>query len=178
MSWSRSIEAKRAALAALAFCLLALPARAEDATACRDFKWPLAIEKFWFAAGPAELKSGAAVGELEEGAFTVALQPTGELHFALPPETKPKSDQPLGAILAFGGVPTPGTYQVTLSEEAWIDIVQDGSYQPALDFSGAHGCPDLRKSVRFAFTQAPLVLQLSSASAASMKLAIRRLPSQ
>jgi hypothetical protein len=36
----------------------------------------------------------------------------------------------------------------------------------------------LRKSVRFEFAQGPLVLQLSSASAASLKLAIRRVPQQ
>jgi hypothetical protein len=66
---------------------------------------------------------------------------------------------------------------VTLSDEAWIDIVQDGAYRPSLEFSGVHGCPGLRKSVRFDFKQGPLILQLSSASAPSLKLAIRRLPS-
>jgi hypothetical protein len=176
MSWSPSIEAKGAALAALALCLLTVAARGEDAPACSQFKWPLATEKSWFAASPAELQSGAAMGRIKEGAFTVALKPSGEVRFALPPETKPEPDKPMGAILAFSAVATAGTYQVTLSDEAWIDIVQDGTYQPSLDFSGVHGCPGLRKSVRFAFKQAPLVLQLSSASAASLKLAIRKLP--
>ena len=91
----------------------------------------------------------------------------------MPPEGKPKPDKPLGAILSFATVATPGIHQVTLSEEAWIDIVQDGAYRPSLEFSGVHGCLGLRKSVRFDFKRAPLVLQLSSASAATIKVAIQ-----
>jgi hypothetical protein len=106
-SWSPSIEAKGAALAALALCFLAVAARGEDAPACSQFKWPLATEKSWFAAAaPAELPSGAAISELKEGSFTVALKPSGEVRFALPPETKPKPDKPMGAILAFSTVAT------------------------------------------------------------------------
>lgn len=68
----------------------------------------------------------------------------------------------------------PGRYQVTLSHEAWIDIVQAGAYRPSGEFSGVHGCPGLRKSVRFEFSAAPLVLQLSGASAPVIKIAIRK----
>ena len=59
----------------------------------------------------------------------------------MPPEGKPKPDKPLGAIVSFATVATPGMHQVTLSEEAWIDIVQDGTYRPSLEFSGVRGCP-------------------------------------
>ncbi|WP_119274157.1 hypothetical protein [Taklimakanibacter deserti] len=168
----------RTALAALALCVLAAAAQAEEAPACTQFKWPLAAERSWFEAGKlTELQSGASVGEAADGAFDLALKPSAEVSFALPPEGKPKPDKPLGAVLAFSVVAKPGTYQVTLSDEAWIDIVQDGAYRPSLEFSGVHGCPGLRKSVRFVFKQGPLILQLSSASAPSLKLAIRRLPS-
>ncbi|MGH8431166.1 MAG: hypothetical protein ACREUF_12265 [Solimonas sp.] len=168
----------RSALAALVLCLLATAARAEEAPACAQFKWPLAAERSWFEAGNLKaLPSGAAIDTLAEGAFNLMLEPSTEVGYALPPEGKPKPDKPLGAMLTFGAVAMPGTYQVTLSDEAWIDIVQDGAYRPSLEFSGVHGCPGLRKSVRFDFKQAPLILQLSSASALSLKLAIRRLPS-
>jgi hypothetical protein len=176
MSWSRSTEIARAPFAGLVLCFLAVGAGAEDAPACREFKWPLATESAWLAANPAELKSGAAIDELKEGAFTVALKPSGEVDFARPPEGKASPDKRMGGMLSFSTVATPGTYQVTLSDEAWIDIVQNGVFRPSLDFSGVHGCPGMRKSVRFAFVRAPLVLQLSSASVASLKIAIRRLP--
>ncbi|MGE3873626.1 MAG: hypothetical protein AB7F74_11785 [Parvibaculaceae bacterium] len=167
----------RTILAALVLCLLAPAAQAEEASACAQFKWPLVIEKSWFGAGKlTELKSGAAVGEAADGAFNVVLEPSAGVGFVLPPEGKPKPGKPMGAVLSFGRVTTPGTYQVTLSDEAWIDVVQDGAYRPSLEFSGVQGCPGMRKSVRFAFKDAPLVLQLSSAAAASLALAIRRLP--
>lgn len=167
----------RAALAALVLCLLASAAQAEEAPACAQFKWPLATERSWFEAGSLNmLASGAAVGTLAEGAFALTLKPAAEVVYALPPEGKPKPDKPLGAVLTFGSVAMPGTYQVTLSDEAWIDIVQAGAYRPSLEFSGVHGCPGLRKSVRFEISQAPLVLQLSAASSPSLKLAIRRAP--
>jgi hypothetical protein len=68
-----------------------------------------------------------------------------EVSFALPPEGTPKPDKPMGAVLSFERVLAPGTYQVTLSDEAWIDIVQNRAYQPSLEFSCVHGCPACAK---------------------------------
>lgn len=167
----------RVALAAAALIALATSAAAQDKPPCEQFKWPLATERSWFeTADPKRLPSGGTRGELPEGAFVVALMPSADVAFALPPEGKPKPERPMGAVVPFGAVATPGRYQVTLSDEAWIDIIQAGAFRPALEFSGVHGCPGLRKSVRFDFEQAPLVLLLSSAAASSLKLAIRRLP--
>jgi hypothetical protein len=174
MSWSPLTEVSRAGVAALAMFVLAVAAEAEDPAACSQFKWPLATEKSWFEAGDLkDLQSGTAAGHLAPGAFTLSLRPSTEVSFALPPEGKPKADKHLGAVLSFATVAAPGRYQVTLSDEAWIDIVQDGAYRPSLDFSGVHGCPGVRKSVRFDFKRAPLVLQLSSASAETIKVAIQ-----
>jgi hypothetical protein len=169
----------RAPLAALALCFLATAAQAEDAPACTQFKWPLATEKSWFEAWKlTEVESGGAMGELAKGPSRSPSSPSGEVAFAMPPESKPKPDKALGATLSFSTVTVPGTYQVTLSEEAWIDIIQVNGYRPSLDFSGVHGCPGMPKSVRFEFKAAPLILQLSSASAPVLELAIRRLPPQ
>lgn len=176
MSWSRWIEPRRLAGAAALVLILATPATAQDQSACAEFKWPLAVERTWFEAA-GDLKayaSGAVLTELAEGALTVTLKPSAGIAFALPPEGKPKPDKTLGALLTFEEVTKPGRYQVTLSDEAWIDIVQAGAYRPSGEFSGVHGCPGLRKSVRFEFSEAPLVLQLSSASASEIKVAIRK----
>ena len=166
----------RRLVGALALLLvLASPAAAEDA-ACGKFKWPLTTEKSWFDAAT-DLKayaSGAAVDELADGALTVATRPMAEIAYALPPEGKPKPDKTAGALLTFAKVTKPGRYQVTLSDEAWIDIVQAGAYRLSGEFSGVHGCPGLRKSVRFEFAEGPLTLQLSSAAAPAVKVALRK----
>lgn len=177
MSWSRWTDPRRLIGAAVLLVVLASPAAAEDVTACGKFKWPLATEKSWFDAAT-DLKayaSGAAVGELADGALTVATKPMAEIAFALPPEGKPKPDKTAGALLAFDKVVKPGRYLVTLSDEAWIDVVQGGAYRPSGEFSGVQGCPGLRKSVQFEFADAPLTLQLSSASAPAIKVAIRKI---
>ena len=162
--------------ATLLLLILASPAAAEDA-ACGKFKWPLTTEKSWFDAA-ADLKahaSGAAVNELADGALTVATRPMAEIAYALPPEGKPKPDKTAGALLTFERVTKPGHYQVTLSDEAWIDIVQAGAYRPSGEFSGVRGCPGLRKSVRFEFVEGSLTLQLSAATAPAIKVAIRKI---
>jgi hypothetical protein len=174
MSWSPSIEAGRVAAAALALAFLAAAARAEDTAACDGFKWPLTVERSWFEAGDLKaLKSGDAAGTLAPGAFTVSLAPSTGVSFVLPPQGKSRPGKPMAAVLSFAMVAAPGLYQVTVSDEAWIDIVQDGAYRPAREFSGVRGCPGLRKSVRFEFERAPLAIQLSSASAAAIEPAVR-----
>ena len=136
---------------------LATSVHAEENPACAQFKWPLATEKSWFDTGKLEgLASGATVATLAEGAFTVTLKPATEVPFKLKPEGKPKADKPLGAIISFGAVKAPGRYQVTLSDEAWIDIVQADAYRPSLEFSGVHGCParDRKSGHRFSVDHA------------------------
>lgn len=166
MSWSRWIDHRALAVGAAALLFLAGSAAAQDKPPCEQFKWPLSIEKSWFEAdaGGKPHVSGTDLPEPTEGALTVALKPMADIAFALPPEGKPKPDRPLSALLTFAKVAKPGRYQVTLSDEAWIDSVQAGAYRPSGEFSGVHGCPGLRKGVRFEFTEAPLILQLSSAS--------------
>jgi hypothetical protein len=177
MSWSRWTDPRRLIGAAVLLLVLASPAAATDTAACGKFKWPLTTEKSWFDAA-SDLKayaSGATVGELADGALTVATKPMAGIAFALPPEGKPKPDKIVGALLTFAQVTKPGRYQVTLSDEAWIDVVQGGVYRPSGEFTGVHGCPGLRKSVRFEYGAGPLTLQLSSAATAVIKVAIRKI---
>lgn len=109
MSWSRWIDRAWAVAAVLAFFVFAGVAQAEDPAACGQFKWPLATEISWFDAGNLKkLPSDAAAGEAAGGAFTATLKPSAGSSFALPPEGKPKPDKPLGTIISFATVATPG----------------------------------------------------------------------
>ena len=90
---------------------------------CDHFKWGLAQEKAWFAASPAPLAAGAeaAVGAR---AYEVALKPEEAAEFVEPPRKKTPG--------AYGGMArTPalakGLYQITLSREAWVDVIQNGA---------------------------------------------------
>ena len=149
-------------------------ARAEDTGACAKFKWSIDREAKLFSAGPSRLASGGTFS-LENGAAAVDLQPADTVAFAVPPERKPAAGS-FGAVLQMASAPEAKLYEITLSGEAWIDVIQDGKPVKSGAFSGQEGCPGVRKSVRFPLAAKPTVVQVSNAKAATINLAI--LPAQ
>jgi len=168
---------KSAGIAILAAALIALASagQAQQALPCGKFAWPLDQEKAWFSGTLKTLRSGDAIAQLGDGAYAIEMQPMGAVKFQKPPETDPKSDQAYGAVIAVSNVPSTARYQVTLSDEAWIDILQNGAFAESVEHSGVKGCEGLRKSVRFAFEKGPLTLQLSGAPSPKLRLALKRL---
>src|ERR1700688_1527094 len=117
----------RIALALLTLFALLSPALADDG--CDKFAWPLARERALFAApDKPDVKAGETLPAIPKTAFTLRLQPGTEASFAMPPERKPRVETWFGGAVRFPGLEHPGIYQVMLSEEAWIDVVQDGRY--------------------------------------------------
>ena len=177
--------AKCAGALAVTFALaVSAPTLAQDAspsppsgmgTGCASFKWPLDSERKSFEdAGIETIVSGAARSGWKDQAFSLALQPDASVAYTVPPEKKKPSEEPrFGGNVDFPAPEKPGNYQVTLSSEGWIDVVQRGAALDAADHSGANGCPGLRKSVRFKVSDGPVVLQISDAQADSIKIAIR-----
>lgn len=155
------------AVAALTGAVLAAPALGRAEEGCAGFAWPLTREQAWFAASPAPLAEGAA---LSVGAASVALRPQTEIAFTAPPERPAKAVAPRGAVLRLS-LPA-GLYQITLSDNAWVDVVQDGARLAVAGFSGRTDCPGLRKSVRFRLAEGPAVLQLSDAAVERMLIAV------
>jgi len=141
---------------------------------CAAFKWPLTQESQWFtAANIPAAETGASFEAVPASALTVTLMDGAKAGFVLPPERKPKDGAPNGAVLHLT-VPDAGTYQITLSEDAWLDVVQNGALKPSSDFSGAKGCPNLRKSVRFTLEAGAATLQISGASVTHVLVAMRK----
>jgi hypothetical protein len=139
---------------------------------CESFKWPLDKERAAFDDATLEkAASGAARGPLTEQAFALTLVPVKDVAFTVQPGKK-KQDG-FGGLVAFDAPEKPGVYQVTLSGESWIDLVQEGKALNSSDHSGAKNCPGLRKSVRFMIGAAPVVLQISNAVADTIKVGIR-----
>lgn len=157
------------------FAAGAATAGAQEKSPCDQFSWPLDQERAWFSAPRNRARSGAELGTLTDGAFAVMLESADAVSYVLPPESAPKKPSSMGAVIGFAEVAKAGRFQVTLSDEAWVDMIQANAYTLSVEHTGVRGCQGLRKSVRFVLKQAPLVIQLSGASASQMLLAIRRL---
>jgi hypothetical protein len=68
-----------------------------------------------------------------------------------------------------------GKYQITLSEAAWIDAIQGGNYRRPSAFTGVLECTGARKSVRFDFDGAPLILQMTAVASDQISFTVRRI---
>ena len=156
----------------LAF-LAAAPAAAcaDEAPACREFAWPLARELAWLSDSKlSSVESGAAVAA--NGAESVKLRPMADVAFVLPPERSPKNPNSFGAVVRIEQPGKAGVYQITLSQEAWVDVVQRDARLKAVAFSGKQGCAGMRKSVRFDLAAAPFVIQISGSPVDRLNLAV------
>lgn len=166
--------------AAFALASMFAPALADDAqtkpegeaAACDHFAWPIKREKIWFAAKQLPTAHSGERFTMSDEGVLLELKPTKKFDFFLPPERPPKPESYSGNIVIFG-VMNPGVYQVTLSEEAWIDVFENGVRLKSTAFTGQKDCPGVRKSVRFELTPgAPITVQISNAVKDQIKLAI------
>jgi len=102
--------------------------------------------------GGVALTSATASPELEparlllEQAATVTLHPVGEVRFVRPPDRRLDVSS-YGGMLAVD-VREPGTYQVSLSAGAWIDMLKDGA--AIASTAHEHGGQCAAKMVSFA----------------------------
>ena len=144
-------------------------ATAEDAPACASFAWSMARERTAFASpNLSTLASGSALPS-DGGAAQLTLKPAAEIKLPVPSERPAKPDTFAGFVKAT--VPATGSYQVTLSDDAWVDVSQDGrSTLKPTAISGKAGCPDVRKSVRFALDAGSVTIEISRAPGPQIKL--------
>lgn len=162
-----------AAAASIALCVG--QAHADEPSGCAAFKWPVAAEqKLLDAPGLPTVASGEAFPGLGQGA-SVTLMPQGEVAYTIKPRRAPRSNPAHGAEMTLPAG-AGGAIQVTLSAEAWVDVVQGGKVLRSTAFSGTTGCPGIRKSVRFTLAPGPVAIAISDAAAPTIKLAILPTP--
>lgn len=163
------MAARRFILAALALLAGgASAALAEDANGCDKFKWSVARERSAFATPSLQtIEPGKPLPGIMDPAV-VSLKPVVEAAFVRPPGHKPK-DGTFGAVLKAPPIAVAGTYQITLSDDAWIDVIQDGREVRSSAVSAAPGCP-VRKSVRFVLRPGDATLEISGSAANSVKV--------
>jgi hypothetical protein len=162
----------RSGLAAMALLALLGPARAAD-DGCEKFAWSLTRERAAFAAtDKMTVAAGEALAALPAGALVIRLQGSAQASFAMPPERKPRSEQWHGGMVRLPALPKPGIYQITLSEDAWIDVIQNGRYARSVGSTGRSDCPGVRKSVRLDLDASAVVLQVSGVAPATIAVTI------
>jgi hypothetical protein len=155
-----------------------LPAHADDA--CVDFKWDASKEHALFSGRADSLTMGAdqksaPMIELQH-LYALQLVPQERVSFAVAPG---KRDPTVGANagLATFKIPAAGSYRVSIDAPFWIDVVSNGARLVAKDFQGQHGCSPPNKIVEFDLLgPRPFVLQLSNATAGSVRLTVTPTP--
>jgi hypothetical protein len=153
-----------------ALLLAATPVRAAEPSGCDKFAWPLTAEQRLLGEPQA-----AQAGDLDRDAakaVTVKLLPLAEAALPMAPERPPQKTPALAGFLRFGKGAAGGLYKVSLSEGAWIDVVQDGHYLKPVAFTGATDCPHIRKSVKFEIGPDPFALQVSGAPASGIAVVV------
>ena len=157
----------------IALALLALPGPAAADDGCEKFAWSLARERAAFAAADkTTVPAGETLAALPAGALVIRLQPAAQAAFEMPPERKPRTEQWHGGMVRLPALPKPGIYQITLSDDAWIDVIQNGRYARSVGSAGRSDCPGVRKRERLDLDAAPVVLEVSGVAADTIAITI------
>jgi hypothetical protein len=156
---------------ALIALLIAVPAFAQEPVGCDKFKWPLDHERALLAS-PSQTSSGGEMQKAIDAAVMVTLVPFADAHLPMAPERAPRSPNSYAGFVRVSALPKPGTYTITLSQGAWIDVIQDGHELKSITSSGATGCDGVRKSVKFALSTAPFVIELSGTTAHAIAIVV------
>jgi hypothetical protein len=158
----------RGAIFAALLSLLAVPAAAQDA--CGFVPWAVARDVDPFSAYIPAIDNAQTLPK--EGVFALRLRPVSEVIYPVAPERG--SDGGNGAIVTLENIPA-GRYRIVLSEEAWIDAVQENKRLPILASDRATDCPGTRQSVQVEVKGEPLTLQIGGATAKRINVAVLRI---
>ena len=151
--------------------MLAGAAFGQEPVGCDKFKWPIDKERALLAAA-APVAPGGEVGQPLSGAVKLPLAPLAEVTLPTSPSRQPKSSDSYAGFVRYAALPRAGTYRLTLSEPAWIDVMQDGQVAKSVDHTGALACEGIRKSVKFNLTVSPFVVEISGTEAQQIAIAV------
>ena len=98
---------------------------------------------------------------------TVMLVPS---HTTNLPKGTPKDDT-FSGYLVITGIAS-GTYSISVSDAAWLDVVENDHFLKAKAHSGAQGCQGIRKVLQFELRGDPLIVQISGAPTPRLNVAI------
>jgi hypothetical protein len=164
---------RSSALVALALLTTTSAMAAEEPSGCDKFKWNIDHARAALTAPDrVKLSSGSELAALPATGVTLALVAPADAKLPTPPERAPK-DGTFAGFTKFTSAPKAGSYTISLSTGAWIDVVQDGHFLKPAAFSGATDCDGIRKTVKIDLSATPFVLQISGARENSLSIAIQ-----
>lgn len=162
---------KRLAAAVLIPLLGLAPASAAGLTGCGNFKWPVTRERALLTTSDLpNLASGVDAPTLPPLAAKLALRPVADAGLPKPSERTRKPGTFAG-FLRLGQIPA-GTYTVSVSDYAWIDVLQNGSSLRPMDISEASGCDGIQRVLRFDLAAGSTTIQVGSVAANTIRLAV------
>lgn len=165
-----SVRVTQAATFALVFSPVTVAMAA--GTGCDAGKWPLSLIQTHFGATSPTLASGDSLPALGAPVL-VNLSAQNDVSFAHAPARASKANPAYAAIVKLGPEPA-ATYQITVSDGAWIDVVENGQLAKSSGYIRGKDCPGVDKSIRFKTNGGPLTIQMSGAFAKSIKLELER----
>jgi hypothetical protein len=134
---------------------------------CTKLAWPIDRELALMSAANTDTASGTAITAAPPLGLSLKLATGVSLPAA---SLKPVVPAKFAGFVTLAA-PLPGDYLVSLSNESWVDVIQNGHSIVATDHSGDPNCPGLRKSVRFTLTAAPVTLEISNAAEDHVRIA-------
>jgi hypothetical protein len=146
------------------------PAWAAEPSGCDKFKWPIDKQRAALTA-PDRAKTPSGAQLMVPVGVTLALRTPAEAKLPSPPERKPK-DGTFAGFANFQKAPKAGTYTISLSSAAWIDVMQDGEMLKPMEFSGATDCAGIRKTMKYDLAAGPFVVQISGAPDNAIDVAV------
>jgi hypothetical protein len=142
----------------------------EKADGCSGFKWSVDRELTAFSGeGVLVVNSGGQIPGIME-AVSLRLAKQDDVHFEVPPSRKPKNNPAFAGVFPIVPVAVPGPYNVTVSDDAWIDVIQNGHVLRQTGFTGSHTCAAIHKSVRFDLEKGPATVMITDAAKDALKI--------
>jgi hypothetical protein len=98
------------------------------------------------------------------------LVPSNNANLPKGPERTPKDDT-FSGYLVITNVAS-GMYSISVSDVAWLDVVEDDHFLKAKAHSGVQGCQGIRKVLQFDLRGDPLIVQISGAPTSRLNVAM------
>jgi hypothetical protein len=126
---------------------------------CDAGRWPLSAIQTHFGGTLPALANGEPLPALGAPAL-VNLSAQAEVTFPHPPGRSSKANPAYAAVLKLGVEPA-ATYQITVSNGAWVDVVENGELVRPSGYFRTKDCPGVNKSIRFKTNGGALAIQIS-----------------
>ena len=139
---------------------------------CDAGKWPLSAVQGRFVGTLPAVASGDSLPTLGAPVL-VNLSAQADVAFVHAPARAAKANPAYAAVIKLGPEPA-ATYQVTVSDGAWVDVVEGGALVGQSGYVHRKDCPGVDKSIRFKTNGGPLSIQISGAYAKTIKLEAAR----